>query len=698
MKTRRASLSRIAVVLSAISLTTPVPAAYRLTNADPSVQSITDIPLAGFNGSAPAASVGTARLAAVSCDGVTTGSAYALRQSIFLPDPTTSTFLTFAPGDGQRFRVGDLLRVGRTAELMRVLSIAGDTLEVLRGQLGSASAPLADGEVFTITNRNTSFVCWYFCQQPEVDGAATIWECGRRSLGIATYAASVVRSDGNWRIDAAVFGAGTLSLELPFTPQGRWLLISLAHVNDPAATSDLLQLSVYDATTDAVFVSAPAPFTLTAADAVIPDIATIGDRFANGSGTLRSAIGICIPAIVADAIVDGRTLGSGVHTLSIAAVANASGLSGHITLNRFQSCVWAANYSGGTLGGASNDARAGIVDGALHVLDRYHSFAPARHQFGSGATLRGGIVSVDPYTFGLAENRVDRPRFNDDVGRIGLPASATTVAQLGGTSASGVAGPHSLRLARALLDGVATDRIRVGVFGNSRAVYPQSYPLRLSDGRFPGRAIKINFTDSGILGQAPVYDNGLIVGHIGPVPWCNWTDIDLKTGEYGPDCSVELPRCVANVDTVPLSVLPSVAMSSLVNSTLGSRFGIFSPTATRVPSVGYPASEAWGSLDNYRGAHASVRLKPGNSARFLVRPESGLAVSDSKPPIFFHSASAGGECAEPGRHHDLESSRRDPRARDRQRCSAPRLEAHRLGGGAGAQQPGFAIAVRIHHG
>jgi hypothetical protein len=159
-------------------------------------------------------------------------------------------------------------------------------------------------------------------------------------------------------------------------------------------------------------------------------------------------------------------------------------------------------------------------------------------------------------------------------------------------------------------------------------VYPTPYRARLSNGEFPTRSFSNNFVDSGITCQAPVFNNGLIVGRIMPVPWCNWSSVDFRTGSYGADCEAELPRCTNALLGQGAVVAPSVAMRGMQNSTLGSRFGIFSPVATRVPATGYPGSIALGSLDNYRGPHAAVRLLPGYSARFMVRPEGGLPTSD----------------------------------------------------------------------
>jgi hypothetical protein len=620
-------LPPILALAATLMLASTLPAAYRLTVADPGAQSLTSIPLNGFNPFEPWLSTGASLRAAPFFDGSTTAGVAHLAQSTFVPDPTSATILTVAPGHGHRFAASDVLRVSRTGELLRVMSVSGDSLTVSRAHFGSAPSALIDGDAITILSRHTSFVCWYLCEQPQDAPRATIWELDRRSASAATMNVAIGPGPSGWRIDAALAGTSPLAVDLPFDPRGRWLLLSLAHINQADSPADDLLLSVFDPATAQTLVAA-APFAAAFAPEWIPDTATIGDRFAIGAGTQRSALGICIPSLVADAVADGRVLPTGIATTDASALAHNKGLSGHVTFNDFESCVWATNYSAGAFGGTTNEARAGTTDGALHVFDRTRNFLNFRHQTDPGTSVYGGVVSVDPYLFGAPGLAPQRPAFDSTVGSIASPASATTMAALGGLHPSGLAGQRTRRFAAAITGGVAIDRLRIGIFGNSRAVYPQSYPLRLSSGEFAGRECRSNFVDMGVVGQAPIYNNGLLIGHIGPVPWCNWSDADRPSGGYGADCSAQLPLCVAHPDTSPVAVPSSVAMRSLVDSTLGSRFGIFSPTPTRVPSVGFPGLESQGTLDNYRGNHACVRLRPDHSARFMVRPELGMPASD----------------------------------------------------------------------
>ncbi|MFZ4573851.1 MAG: hypothetical protein ACOYN0_05600 [Phycisphaerales bacterium] len=624
---RQPTLHLFTAILAFGAVVASTPAAYRLTDADPDVQSLTNIPLTGFNSFDPWLSTGTALRAAPFFDGNASAGIAHVGQPVFVPDPMTATQLTVGAGEGARFAPGDLVRVSRTGELLKVNSVIGDELNVTRGQFGSSAAALVDGDALTIATRCTSFVCWYFCEQPEDAPRSTVWELDRRSVPAATFALTLGRESGDWRFDAAVSGSATMSVTIPFDPRGRWLLVSLAHANLATEPADELLLTVFDPATQQTLTAAgelATPFSA----ALIPDSATIGDRLARGTGPRRSALGICIPAIVADVVADGRVLGSGIATVPASMLADGRGVSGHVTYQNFESCVWAANYSAGSFGGGDNDARAGIANGALHVFDRGRTYLNFRHQSDPGTSLYGGVTSVDPYLFGEGALRIARPAFDDRVSNIALPATAETIAELGGLHPSGLPALKTRRVAAALVDGAALDRLRLGILGNSRAVYPQVYPLRLSDGSFPGRLCRSNFVDMGVVGQAPLYGNGLLVGHIGPVPWCNWSEPNQTSGAYGVDCSAELPRCVANPDTSPVVVPPSVAMESLLDSTLGSRFGIFSPKPSRVPSVGFPAPESQGSLDNYRGNHDCIRLKPAHSVRFLVRPEAGLPESD----------------------------------------------------------------------
>jgi hypothetical protein len=613
------SVVRLALV-ALVVFVFPALGAYRLISANPLVQTITDIPLQGYNLADPGSSNRTARRAAVFSDGESIRSSFTLPAQSFAPDASTDDTLIFPVEGVTSINSYDLVRVRRTGEILRVIVAIDDVVTVVRGWAGTTPQALHIDDHVDIISLNTSFLAWYYCEKESL-GRSTIWELSARQYGQSTTAMTLERSASGWMLSSKISGAPGPSIPLTFDPRGKWLFISLAHRNTEFAT-DEVYLTVRDPDSGAIVSSVTNNFSASFSPSLIPDCATIGDRYTVMWGEHRSAPGICIPAITLDCIADGR-----IGTKSLHELVSGQGLSGHITLHRYEACVWATNFSAGALGGSDNDARAGIIDGALHTFDSGSLIYPRRHQADPGKTMRGGLVSVDPYSFGSAQARIARPSFDSRIDTvIASPASEQTFAQLGGLNPRGVVGPKTRRFANAVINGQLPDRIRVAVFGNSRAVYPQTYPLRLSDGRFPGRALATNFVDMGLLGQAPLFDGGLIVGHIGPVPWCGWSAPDAHTGAYGVDCESELPLC-RSLESGNV-VLPSVAMISLVDSTLGSRFGIFSPTASRVPATGYPGPVELGSSDHYRGNHASVRLKPLYSARFMVRPEAGLPHTD----------------------------------------------------------------------
>ena len=180
------SLAPILALTATLTLASALPAAYRLTVADPDAQSLTNIPLNGFNPFEPWLSTGASLRAAPFFDGSTTAGVAYLAQSVFTPDATSATILTVAPGHGLRFAASDVLRVSRTGELLRVVGVSGDSLTVSRAHFKSAPAALTDGDAITILSRHTSFVCWYFCEQPQDAPRATVWELDRRSASAAT--------------------------------------------------------------------------------------------------------------------------------------------------------------------------------------------------------------------------------------------------------------------------------------------------------------------------------------------------------------------------------------------------------------------------------------------------------------------------------------------------------------------------------
>ena len=282
----------------------------------------------------------------------------------------------------------------------------------------------------------------------------------------------------------------------------------------------------------------------------------------------------------------------------------------------FSACRYAVNYSAGALANSMGDARigkslvaGGDPSGSLSCFDAGSGSFPNYHQLARGSTVTGTILSVNPYLYGT----MAYPLPTDvTVGTDSLPATALTLA------ASGRRGRNLTKLANWINNGTGSGQLRVGFFANSRAVYPAQYALRLSDGTYPGRTMATNFSDMGIVGQAGLWNNGRIIGGLFPVPTCQWSGTNALEGAYGPDCSAALPRCLS---AVPAPVNPSAVFTSLVDSTLGSRFGLASRTATSVPTSGADAN-------NYRGTGCGVRLSPNCTYRIMIRPEAGLPVTD----------------------------------------------------------------------
>ncbi len=282
----------------------------------------------------------------------------------------------------------------------------------------------------------------------------------------------------------------------------------------------------------------------------------------------------------------------------------------------YSACVWAANFSGSAYNSANEDARVGKdalsggdPTGNIAVFDSSGSVFVNSHQQPRGGTVAGTITAVNPYTYGTIAYPVPT---DTTVGSSATPATSLTLA------ASGRRDRNLTKLAGWINDGTGSGQLRVGIFGNSRAVYPSLYPLRLSDGTFPGRTMMTNFSDMGIIGQAGLWNNGRIIGGLWPIPTCNWSGTNQLEGAYGHDCSAALLRTKNSGGTV---VNPSAVLTSLVNSTLGSRFGLTSRTATTVPTNG-------ASADNYRGCGAAVRLSPSCTYRVMIRPEAGYPVTD----------------------------------------------------------------------
>jgi hypothetical protein len=456
-----------------------------------------------------------------------------------------------------------------------------------------------------------SFTCSWLCEHSGASGQATIWET--YTSGGTSHFGLIMDCDGsgnytlrvNFKNASNAIGAGGLALT-GFTPgTGRWLHISFFWRDRASAVQDYIGLIVRDPLSGTVWKTSGTLGNNTASIGD-PRFAALGNKVTFASGSNRNTLGIVIPAIVTGLVFDGSTIDGNVST-DIASLASR-GLTWAIEWNSYANCIWACNFVAGNRTGA--DARAGttLTTGNMYGRDTGATF-PNYHQSVLGCAVLGTIYSVNPYLYG----GISYPAPTDvTVGTDSLPATALTLA------ASGRRGRAATKLAGWINDGAGSGQLRVGVFGNSRAVISIASALRLSDGTFPGRTMMSNFGDMGFVGQAGLWNNGRIIGGLFPLPSCQWSGTNALEGAYGPDCSAALPRCL---DSGGASVNPSAVLTSLVNSTLGSRFTLTSRTSTTVPSNG-------ASADNYRGCGCGVRLSPGCTYRIMIRAEAGLPVTD----------------------------------------------------------------------
>lgn len=467
----------------------------------------------------------------------------------------------------------------------------------------------------TAATTDTSFCVWcYFESDPGADDSYSIFKTytAANTNHLSLYLKR--ESSGSvWKIVPYFKSNALTTYTLPSSPIGKWYLLVFTHRARTATANDYWYLTVHDVAAGTTVIGASG---ITTAVGTVPDNACIGGFTTSEGSFSKGALGIFIPAILTGVfIVDGSTQDS-VSTVSAATLVTGKGLEGPIAYNSFASCVWSANYSAGAWNSANEDARPGKAllaggdgSGNMAVFDKNAGVNPNYHQQPRGSTITGTIYSVEPYAYGS----MSYPTPTDTtVGSEALPATAVTLA------ATGRRGRNLTKLANWINDGTGSGRLRVGVHGNSRASIFSQYPLRLSDGTFPGRTVGNNFVDMGLVGQANLWNNGRIVGMFVPVPTCQWTGTNQLEGEYGCDCSAALLRCRDATDTL---ANPSAVLTSLVNSTLGSRMVPASRTATTVPSNG-------ASADNYRGNGAAVRLSPGCKYRVMIRPEAGLPVTD----------------------------------------------------------------------
>ncbi len=475
---------------------------------------------------------------------------------------------------------------------------------------------------------HSSLVCSYFCEMGTgnlIDH--TIWEMYSGTtpsfgLRLAYFGATGWVLNATYGGNNSLFGSPT-GLVLPYDPRNKWMMCSVAYQDRNHATVDRVYLSVYDFDSGQTYTTNPVGAVYTNASPTRPRHASLTNQTMYTLGTnetnARNAKGICIPAIVSGLVIDGGTYYND-RSIALAEMAQ-SGIMGHISYNNFANCFWATNHANitSTNSTAVNEGRLGSNLGSFNfaTFDKFNSLTPLSHGANRGATSVGTLPFVNPFLYG--DQEYPAPSIT------GVTSDASPATSVP-TSGTGSYGEYATKFADSILNGTRHN-VRVGIHGNSRAVYPSPYYLRLSDSTYPNRYFRTNFVDTGIHGQAPIYNNGLVIGCLEPVPTCLWSNANGTTfvfttetaeGEYGADCKTTLLRCL---DSAGTAVSTQTVLSSMARTTLGSRFGLTSRLAGDPVSNGADAA-------NYRGNHTSARLAPDCSYRVMVQPELGLPVTD----------------------------------------------------------------------
>lgn len=480
---------------------------------------------------------------------------------------------------------------------------------------------------------DVTFSCWYYCEHDGTAGDFVVWE---------TY---VDLTTPHFGLYLNCDGAGGYTFNVLFhsevdlgtdvivpSPLNRWMLITFTY----NASLNKCYLTVFDPYTNTTTVST----VIDVAYGTVgkPNYAAIGAKTLSSIG-FKNAKGICIPSILTGVFFADGTTFSSEGSVNIKTLATDLGLQGHISYDNFNGttgCRWAANYYGGSYNSKNQDSRVGtsLSSGGANfaVYDNGAQYFTNTHSYARGCTAVGTIYSVNPYLYGNETGitfplPTDYPDPSDETigAEFGVPAGFTF-----SLAATGPTATNYAKLASWIASGTGSGQLRVGIQSNSRAVYPQLYNLRLTDGTSTNRSMMTNFADMGIMGQASLWNNGYIVGGLFPVPTCLWSDLQVgpgvtgafktavKEGAYGADCQDELLLLTL---TSGQTASPLAGLTSMVNTTLGSRFTLVSRTATTVPVNG-------ASVDNYRGNGCAVRLSPGCKYRIMIRPEAGLTTGD----------------------------------------------------------------------
>ena len=479
---------------------------------------------------------------------------------------------------------------------------------------------------------DVTFSCWYFCEHDGSAGDFVIWETYVNNS--TPHFGLYLNCDGsnNYTFNVSFLDQVDVATDVVVpTPVNKWLLVTFTY----NASTNYVYLTVFDPYTNTTTVSVAVDAT-TASSTGKPAYAAIGAKSLYNAVGYLNAKGICIPSILTGVFFADGLTHEGELSTDIKVLANNLGLQGHISYDSFNGttgCRWATNYYAGSAYSSAADARAGKTANSSNLATfdsgNVAIFANA-HSIARGCTIVGSLTSVNPYLYGVDAGitfplPTDYPDPSDTTvgGDFGVPAGFTFSLAATGPTAS-----NYKKLADWISSATGSGQLRVGFHANSRAVYPALYNLRLSDGTFVNRTMMTNVADMGIIGQAGLWNNGHIIGGLYPIPTCLWSTVSngafanaALEGAYGPDCSTELLMLTLTSGATASSTTFKNGLTSMANSTLGSRFTLVSRQATTVPSNGADAN-------NYRGNGCAVRLTPGCKYRIMIRPETGLTTGD----------------------------------------------------------------------
>lgn len=247
-----------------------------------------------------------------------------------------------------------------------------------------------------------------------------------------------------------------------------------------------------------------------------------------------------------------------------------------------------------------SDSRPGTSDVTVAWFDRNQTSFPNYLAVAtSGPSFTGTVPHVDPYTVsGLTPPPADLRRTSNSSASLFFNSRPWTTRKPGG----------KLRdlLRRWRGTSVPTSHLVVGICGNSRAVFPSTMAQLLPDGTRPGRTVMMNFVDAGFTSH---FWNGGLSG------MANFPPPDA-TGRaaWGMDCNLSEPltRTYAGVTSSLASAVTDMIETNYTRAWTNSRAG------TTVGGVAH----------RFRGPGRPLRINVGFGMRGMVRPETGIPVTD----------------------------------------------------------------------